>query len=57
MKTSIELRRQRIEKLLNDKSLVKALIGIFLLLAITLILFGVLAGSVFTTYFFPNTHF
>jgi hypothetical protein len=54
MKQSLDLGRQRFEKLLNDSGLLKKVILIFSLFLLAMILFGIIVGSLLTVKFFPD---
>ncbi|MFM7859352.1 MAG: hypothetical protein ACKO96_47370 [Flammeovirgaceae bacterium] len=57
MKESLDVRRQRLEKLLADPALLKRAMWVFVLFILTVTLFGILTGSIVTAIFFPNANF
>ncbi|MFM7428903.1 MAG: hypothetical protein ACKO1F_03285 [Flammeovirgaceae bacterium] len=57
MKESLDVRRQRLEKLLADPALLKRAMWVFVLFILTVTLFGILTGSIVTATFFPNANF
>jgi len=57
MKESNEIYSQRLLKLISQPGLIKKMIWIFILFIATITLFGIVAGSIITTSFFPNSHF
>lgn len=57
MKQSLDLGRQRFERLLNDPGLLKKVVMIFSLFVFAMTLFGVIVGSLLTAKFFSGAHF
>jgi hypothetical protein len=57
MKESLDVRRQRLEKLLADPALFKRAMWILALFILAVTLFGILTGSIVTAKFFPNANF
>ncbi|MFM8832191.1 MAG: hypothetical protein ACKOEV_00880 [Cytophagales bacterium] len=57
MKESLDVRRQRLEKLLADPALFKRAMWILALFILAVTLFGILTSSIVTAKFFPNANF
>ncbi len=57
MNESYDPYEQRLLRLISQNGLFKKAILIFVLLIIAMTIFGMVAGSIITTKFFPNSHF
>lgn len=57
MKQSLNLGRQRFERLLNDPGLLKKVVMIFLLFLLAMTLFRIIVGSLLTVKFFSGARF